>query len=128
MVFPDGGIVDLYPLAVVTNGVKGFNSNSVHISYVGGIDAKGSAVDNRTPEQKESLLRAIKDVYEELSVHQEVGHILIRGHRDFSPDKNGNGVVDAWERLKECPCFEVVDEYGWIQGTEALNSKRLVYK
>lgn len=128
MVFPDGDIVDLYPLTTVTNGVKGFNSNSVHISYVGGIDSKGHAIDNRTPEQKESLLRAIKDVYGELSKHQDVGHILIRGHRDFSPDKNGNGIVDPWEYLKQCPCFEVLDEYGWIQGSEAINKGRIVFK
>jgi N-acetylmuramoyl-L-alanine amidase len=29
------------------------------------------------------------------------------GHRDLSPDLNGNGKVDPWERLKECPCYEV---------------------
>lgn len=128
IILPDGKIENLYPLSVVTNGVKGFNSDAVHLSYVGGVDSKGRAVDNRTPEQKESLLQAIKEVYEELSVYQDVGGILIRGHRDFSPDRNGNGMVDPWERLKECPCFEVLDEYGWIQGTEAINRGRIVFK
>ena len=32
------------------------------------------------------------------------------GHRDLSPDKNYNGIVDPWERTKECPCFEVKAE------------------
>ena len=32
------------------------------------------------------------------------------GHRDLSPDTNYNGIVDPWERIKECPCFEVKTE------------------
>ena len=33
------------------------------------------------------------------------------GHRDISPDLNHNGVVDPWERIKECPCFDAMTEY-----------------
>jgi len=33
------------------------------------------------------------------------------GHRDLSPDTNYNGIVDPWERIKECPCFEVIGEF-----------------
>jgi N-acetyl-anhydromuramyl-L-alanine amidase AmpD len=33
----------------------------------------------------------------------------IQGHRDFSPDKNRNGKVDPWERIKECPCFDAIE-------------------
>ena len=33
------------------------------------------------------------------------------GHRDLSPDTNYNGIVDPWERIKECPCFEVIEEF-----------------
>ena len=29
------------------------------------------------------------------------------GHRDLSPDLNGNGEVEPMEWTKECPCFEV---------------------
>ena len=35
----------------------------------------------------------------------------ILGHRDISPDANGNGIVDSWERIKECPCFDAKVEY-----------------
>ena len=35
----------------------------------------------------------------------------VLGHRDTSPDKDGNGIVERWEWLKECPCFEVKDEF-----------------
>lgn len=36
----------------------------------------------------------------------------IRGHRDLSPDRNGNGVIEPGEWLKMCPCFDVV---GWCR-------------
>jgi len=31
------------------------------------------------------------------------------GHRDLSPDVDGDGVIERWEWLKECPCFSVED-------------------
>jgi N-acetylmuramoyl-L-alanine amidase len=34
------------------------------------------------------------------------------GHRDLSPDINGNGEVEPIEWTKECPCFKVREE-GW---------------
>lgn len=127
LIFPNGKIEKLYPISQITNGVKGFNPEAVHISYVGGVDEQLKAIDNRTPSQKESILEVIGEIYKELRKHQEVDGILIRGHRDFSPDKNGNNIIDPWERIKECPCFDVIKEYGWLQGTKALNHKRLIY-
>ena len=35
----------------------------------------------------------------------------ILGHRDISTDRNRNGRVDPWERIKECPCFGAVEEF-----------------
>jgi N-acetylmuramoyl-L-alanine amidase len=35
----------------------------------------------------------------------------ILGHRDISPDTNHNGIVDPWEYIKACPCFNVREEY-----------------
>ena len=28
------------------------------------------------------------------------------GHRDLSPDLNGNGEIEPEEWIKECPCFD----------------------
>ena len=39
--------------------------------------------------------------------------ITIKGHRDYSPDLNGNGIIERNEWLKICPGFEVSK---WIQG------------
>lgn len=90
---------------IVTNGVAGYNSNSIHISYKGGVDSKGKAVDNRTKEQKETLITLVR------TFKSRYPNAKVLGHRDFSPDKNGNGKVDYWERIKECPCFDAIEEY-----------------
>ena len=101
----DGTITQLLGEQFVSNGVKGYNSTAVNVAYMGGIDAQGNAVDNRTPEQKASLVKLLK----ELKGRYPKAEIL--GHRDISPDTNGNGKVDSWERIKECPCFDAKDEY-----------------
>ncbi len=108
-----GVINDITPLAEICNGVKGFNVSTVHISYIGGVDKDDytKAVDTRTPEQKEAILKAINEILTELKKYQDVSKIKIKGHRDFSPDQNGDGVVSKWERIKECPCFDAIPEY-----------------
>lgn len=112
----DGIVTNVYDLDVVTNGVKGFNNHSIHISYRGGVDKNNvnKALDTRTEAQKESIIQTIKDVLEELKKTQSISHIKILGHRDFSKDVNGNGVVDSWERIKECPSFEVGNQYQYL--------------
>lgn len=105
VVAPDGKITQLLDEDRVSNGVKGFNSVSVNVAYIGGIDADGKGVDNRTDEQKKSLRQLLG------MLKRKYPGAVIQGHRDFSPDTNGNGVVDPWERIKECPCFDAKEEY-----------------
>lgn len=120
-------INDWYP-QLITNGVGGFNSNSIHICYVGGINPETKkAKDTRTPEQKESILDAFGEIYTFLTPHQEVDEILIRGHRDFSPDIDRDGKVTQREWLKECPSFDVLEEYWWVQGAKAINKGRTTF-
>jgi len=35
----------------------------------------------------------------------------VKGHRDFSPDKDGDGKITQREWIKECPCFDAIPEY-----------------
>lgn len=105
VVSADGTITQLLDDSKISNGVKGYNSVSINIAYVGGIDTKGKPIDNRTEAQKKSLISILK------ILRHKYPNALIQGHRDFSPDCNGNGKVDAWERIKECPCFDAKSEY-----------------
>lgn len=108
VVMPNGRAERLLPDNEISNGVQGYNSTAINIAYVGGIDEKGKAVDNRTPEQKETLKRLVSEY------RAKYPKAEVMGHRDISPDKNGNGIVDPWERIKECPCFNAKTEYAGL--------------
>lgn len=103
----------------ITNGVLGFNSSIINICYIGGVEVQANkslkAKDTRTEKQKLSLTHcintALKWLYENGCDMQK---LEIKGHRDFSPDKNGNGVIESWERIKECPCFDAEPEYAHL--------------
>lgn len=82
-----------------------YNRCSIGICYEGGLDKNGKAKDTRTDSQKAALRELVEDICSRYSI------IDVLGHRDTSPDKNDNGVVDRYEWLKECPCFEVKDEF-----------------
>lgn len=104
-VMPSGRIEQMLPEEEISNGVQGYNSTSINVAYIGGIDGNGKATDNRTSEQKKSLVELLKQLRERYPKAR------IMGHRDISPDKNGNGIIDPWERIKECPCFDAITEY-----------------
>ncbi len=101
----DGTVVSLCGEQYVANGVAGFNANSIHISYLGGIDSKGKPVDNRTCHQKNALCVSLK------ILKSKYPNAIIKGHRDFSPDKNKNGKIESFEYIKMCPCFNAMEEY-----------------
>lgn len=105
-------------LEFITNGVAGYNTSSIHICYIGGVERNNvhKAFDSRTPEQKESLHKCIQTAIFWLiengkDVTQNLGVV---GHRDFSKDNNANGVIEPWERIKECPSWEVITEVGYL--------------
>ncbi len=89
----NGVIYELAKYENPTNGVKGYNSNSIHFSYIGGIDAKGKPKDTRTQKQKDSLLELIKQA------KKQFPNAIIQGHKDFPNVK------------KACPSFEAKQEY-----------------
>ena len=105
LVDADGKIHQLLDTEKVSNGVYGYNQAAINIAYIGGVDENGKGIDNRTPKQKQSLIRLL------LALRKKYPDAEILGHRDISPDTNGNGEVDPFERIKECPCFDAKVEY-----------------
>ena len=91
----DGTIVSLFPEDKVANGVKGYNEHSIHISYIGGVDADNKPFDNRSDAQKISLYNKLVELSEKYP------DAIILGHRDFP------GVT------KRCPSFDVKT---WLSG------------
>lgn len=90
---PDGEVVQLLEIEKVSNGVKGFNSVSINISYIGGVDAQNKPIDNRTEAQKKALLDLLK------KLKKQFPKAVIQGHRDFPEVK------------KACPSFDAKEEY-----------------
>lgn len=80
--------------------VSGHNKNTIGICCEGGIGEDGIATDTMTDSQQlavEGLLLALKKGNPSMKV---------KGHRDYSPDLNGDGKITKYERIKECPCYD----------------------
>lgn len=106
----DGAIEACRPINKIGCHASGRNSHSIGICYIGGLDAcdtNGHMIkDTRTPQQKASLIKLIKQLK-----GQYPSIVRVIGHRDTSPDLNGNGVIDPYEYIKGCPCFDAIPEY-----------------
>ena len=99
-----GEITLLTPLEKIANGVKGHNATSIHVAYIGGLK-DGKYLDTRTLVQKIALRSTIK-ILKKMFQFAE-----ILGHRDLSPDLNGDGKITPDEWVKLCPLFNVKDEF-----------------
>lgn len=105
VVYLDGSVHKGRDESAVGAHVQGYNSSSLGICYIGGVDANGKPKDTRTPQQKDGLLQLLK------TLKAKYPNAKILGHREFSPDKNGDGFIDEWEWIKACPSFNASQEY-----------------
>ncbi|MBO2546092.1 N-acetylmuramoyl-L-alanine amidase [Salegentibacter sp. BDJ18] len=116
----DGSIKQMYPFEQITNGVRGFNSECIHISYVGGVDEKNVniAKDTRTISQNKAIQKSIIDAITWLKQNGKdiTEDLMILGHRDFSADQNRNNIIEPYERIKECPSFDAKADFNGVYG------------
>ena len=84
---------------------KSYNKHSIGICIVGGLDENGNPADTRTDAQKLSCANLIAQLEMEYNI------VDVLGHRDASPDLNGDGQITKNEWIKMCPCFSVRDEF-----------------
>jgi N-acetylmuramoyl-L-alanine amidase len=84
--------------------VAGHNANSIGICYAGGLDRDGRPEDTRTQPQKVILRQKVA------AYLGKYPGARVCGHRDLSPDKDGDGKIEPHEYLKACPCFDVATE------------------
>ena len=97
----DGQLYDCRPLHRSGAHTKGHNKHSVGICIEGGLDANGNAEDNYTDVQLDTLRLLVINLIGRFGVKNEP-----KGHREYSPDINGDGTITANEFIKECPCFD----------------------
>ena len=72
------------------------------IVQVGTIGLSASA----TLAEREALVRLVEDLR---LVFPSLKQVI--GHRDTSPDLNGDGIISPDEYIKSCPCFDVKAEF-----------------
>ena len=97
----DGTVESGRPVDVVGSHVKDWNSRSVGVCLVGGIDAKGKFEANFTPAQMDALrnkLDELKSLYPQAD---------IKAHHDLAP--------------KACPSFDL---QRWLNTNELVTSDR----
>ena len=104
----DGKVEAGRDVDIIGAHVSGHNAHSIGVVYVGGLNAAGKPADTRNDLQKAALLSLLLDLRK---LYPEA---RISGHRDFSPDLNGNGTVEPCEWIKACPCFDARREYSRV--------------
>ena len=98
---------------------KGYNAHSIGICYEGGLDCRGRPADTRTPAQRATLRQLVEQL------QRKFPGCRVCGHRDLSPDLNGNGEIEPEEWMKACPCFDAEQEFKEFaaEDTEETQSK-----
>ena len=100
----NGDIKNTRPLEKPGAHALGYNAHSIGICYEGGLDVRYRPADTRTEWQKYSLGVLIRTLL------MDYPGCRVCGHRDLSPDRNGDGRISPEEWVKECPCFEVTSK------------------
>lgn len=88
-----GNITQLTNDEQIANGASGYNNESIHVAYVGGLFRKNEYIDTRTLKQKYALNILINQL------HIKYKDAEILGHNQLT---NVN---------KACPCFDAKKEY-----------------
>ncbi|KAA6209005.1 N-acetylmuramoyl-L-alanine amidase [Avibacterium paragallinarum] len=96
--------------------VKGHNAHSLGICLVGGISIDGKNYGRYTAKQWYALHKLLREL------EAKYPEARICGHRDLSPDLNGDGTITPNEWLKACPCFDV---WEWLDSEQIINQEHL---
>lgn len=89
--------------------VAGNNKNTLGICLIGGLDTSGFAKDTFSGQMYTQLYRELVNIKLLCPNLRSV-----KGHRDYSPDLNGDGLITPDEWIKDCPCFDVQAKMeGW---------------
>lgn len=99
----EGGRHQGRPFARRGAHVEGENSGTVGLCIAGGLN------EDLKPEEEMFMPVQYEALHEELWYLKRAlpGLKRIVGHRDYSPDIDGDGIITPAEWIKACPCLEV---------------------
>ena len=107
----DGEIHKGRSLTINGAHVRGFNTGTIGICTEGGLNEEGVPYDTMNELQRlsvEGLLLSLKEGNPKMKV---------AGHRDYSPDLNGNGKIESFEFSKACPCYDAKIRFKIFNGS-----------
>lgn len=119
----DGRVVTGRAMDEIGAHVRGRNTNSIGVCLIG--------KDQFTYDQWKSLRgclinianrlsgRKFTKAYDAMQYFKQRG-ITVQGHRDHSPDLNGDGQITRNEWLKICPGFDVA---GWVRDSMPIGGE-----
>lgn len=111
----DGSVHKGRPVTRQGAHVRGHNEDNIGICLVGGLDSTGKPSNTYNDRQLEALFGLLLDLCETHTIDFD----FVCGHRDWYGDTNGDGKVDKYDWLKECPCFNVRE---WFKSLLKSNS------
>jgi N-acetylmuramoyl-L-alanine amidase len=100
VIYLDGSVHPGRDISKVGAHCDGYNTTSIGICYIGGLDISGNPKDTRTAPQRQAL----RDLVEKLK--KEYPDATVHGHREFAN--------------KACPCFDVHLEFKLKTGAYAM--------
>jgi N-acetylmuramoyl-L-alanine amidase len=92
VVHRDGRVEAGRPVELIGSHVKGRNTGTIGITYIGGVDKNGKSKDTRTPEQKKALVEFLTTLLKRYPAITKIS-----GHNQYA--------------AKDCPCFRADLEY-----------------
>ena len=113
----DGQVHEGRPVWKIGAHCKDHNKHSIGICYEGGLDAFGEPCDTRTRAQRLSM----RSLLERLT--EQYPSAIIMGHRDLSPDMDGDGRINPDEWQKQCPCFDALLDYADLEPVGLLSDR-----
>lgn len=91
--------------------VGGHNTGNIGICYVGGMSADmKKPKDTRTEAQIRAMASLVRH-YRTIAPG-----LIVRGHRDWSTDLDGDGIIEPHEWKKACPSFDVAEWLKTLKG------------
>lgn len=91
VIYRDGSVHEGRDINLIGAHTSGYNTNSIGICYVGGTDKEGKSKDTRTSEQKNALVKLVKELLQKYNLKSD----NVYGHYQFAN--------------KACPSFKIED-------------------